>query len=537
MLSFFPRVFTRPLAVLGGTLTAGSLAFADNDKVPATGPPKPLRHRRGAAKRKGEPVFTRAEVVQKDGTDGRPMWVTYRDGVYDVTEFQKIHPGGKLIKQAAGADVSSFWDVWAYHHHAPKVGDYLEKLRIGSLQKEDEVQPQESAFDPYDVEPVRDQERQTVLTERPYCSETPNAVLGSSYLTSADALYVRNHAPVPDVAWPADEVSRASHVQQHEVLFEAVEGSAEGGPVEEDATMTISQLQTRFGTTTVTSILQCAGNRASEDIAATGASGFTGTPFEAITQGMVGNAQWTGVRLADVLPALYPKECAATKKHGGGEWHVVFEGADGYSASSPLARVLSHEHDCLLATHMNGELLSPNHGYPLRALLPGIAGARNVKWLQSISLQRHPVDAPWNDYYYKNAKAEQIQDLKLQSLILLHEGSRSSENHGKAKVHVGGVAYSGGTGNAIARVEVSADGGKCWSEATLQASEVVADGSHKSFGWVRWVANLEVEVSSGAVAVDVCCRATDTAGTTQSEKPAKERGYLYNGWSKVQVAI
>ena len=77
----------------------------------------------------------------------------------------------------------------------------------------------------------------------------------------------------------------------------AFECGADGGDGDgEQHLFTIAQLEARFGAATVTSVLQCAGNRASEDIAATGPSGFTGTVFETITQGMVGNARWTGAR-------------------------------------------------------------------------------------------------------------------------------------------------------------------------------------------------------------------------------------------------
>jgi len=441
------------------------------------------------------------------------MWVSYRGGVYDATEFRRIHPGGHIISQAAGADVSAFWDVWAHHHHSPKVGQYLKEIRIGALKEKDD---EEATHDPYDSEPVRDANVQTIFMDRPYCSETPVEHLGSSYLTSPAALYVRNHAPVPDCAWEPEGESRESNIQHHEVVFE--EGDAGASP-----TFTVADLQSRFGTVTVTSILQCAGNRAGEDIKATGNSGFTGSPLERITVGMLGNAQWTGVRLAEVLPALYPKECAAAAQHGGGEWHVVFEGADGYSGSTPLARILDPQNDCILATHMNGEPLSPDHGYPMRALLPGIAGARNVKWLQSISLSRVPVDAPWNEYYYKNRDGEQIQQLPLQSII-----TDTAQKEGTQLLEVRGVAYSGGSGNSIARVEVSSDDGKSWSEATIKTEEVKKDQSSKSFGWVRWTA----EVPRTA---QVCCRATDTEGKTQCEISPKQRGYLYNGWSKVKV--
>ena len=195
----------------------GALALAEEEEEEEEG----LRRGRaaraarrpGAAPRGGgERVYSSEEVASADGADGRPMWVTYRGGVYDITAFHAVHPGGALIVQAAGGDVQPFWDVWAYHHEAPKVGEFLEKLRIGALEGAaaaetgvtgDTGETGETAAaaaammgagppedDPYLAEPVRDGARQTIFTERPYCSETPNAVLGSSYLTPAEALYV-----------------------------------------------------------------------------------------------------------------------------------------------------------------------------------------------------------------------------------------------------------------------------------------------------------------------------------------------------------
>lgn len=546
---------------------------------PVSPPPRPGaatvvaprgRRRSGAPARANEPCYTRKQVAEADGADGRPMWVTYRDGVYDVTAFRHAHPGGPLIEQAAGGDVGAFWDIWAYHHLAPSVGLALEKCRIGTLLPDDvpttsktssvrrcaDEAGQPVAADPYNAEPARGGvATQHMLTSRPYCSETPYTELGAHYLTSAEAMYVRNHSPVPEVAWPDangdDATARAAAAAAHEIVFDdSVSGG--GGA----RTMTLAQLEARFGTATITAVLQCAGNRAAEDIAATGPTGFSGTPYAEITGGMVGNAQWSGVRLADMLPALFPTACADVRRRteerrqestcAAAEapapaeeeeedaWHVVFEGDDGYSGSVPLSRAIERQNDCLLARAMNGQPLSPDHGFPCRALLPGIAGARNIKWVQSISLQRGPSDAPWNAYYYKNAKAQQIQELPLQSIILAPaDGDKREE--GATTAAVRGIAYSGGSGRAVARVDVSTDGGKNWIGATLHYDEVLRDDSSASFGWVRWTAQVPLRCREHGP-TEVVARATDAAGTVQPEVAPKQRGYLYNGWSRVSVA-
>ena len=111
-------------------------------------------------------------------------------------------------------------------------------------------------------------------------------------------------------------------------------------------------------------------------------------------------------------------------------------------------------------------------------------GLGSVKWLEVVSLQKSPVDAPWNSYYYKDAAASQIHDLPLQSLVL---GAQKVKNESKSVLSVTGVAYGGGSGNSIAKVEVSVDDGENWIEATLKAEEKAGtDQKHRDFGWVRW---------------------------------------------------
>ena len=153
-----------------------------------------------------------------------------------------------------------------------------------------------------------------------------------------------------------------------------------------------------------------------------------------------------------------------------------------------------------------------------------------MQWVQSIKISKDPVDAPWNAYYYKNALGEQYQSLPLQSIILSTEKSPDRNS-----IAVSGIAYSGGSGNAIARVEVSTDNGKNWSNAKILTEEIKKDNSKGSFGWVRWKTNVGVSLNSNHV-TDVCCKATDTEGKSQVEVSPKQRGYAYNGWSKVEVA-
>ena len=213
------------------------------------------------------------------------------------------------------------------------------------------------------------------------------AYLRSHYLTPNDALYVRNHAPVPvggDAA--TDEVS--FHISKHHEIRRLLPGkkgsvdTADPGHTRHLSSMSLNTLTKRFGFKTVTSVLQCGGSRAREDLAIHGRGGFTGTNTESITCGMIGNAQWGGVPLAAVVRDIYPKKVLDAAAKAQGNYHLEFHGADQYYASIPLAHVLDEANDCLLCTIMNGEELPRDHGYPARILMPGTVGMEHLYNIQ-----------------------------------------------------------------------------------------------------------------------------------------------------------
>ena len=203
---------------------------------------------------------------QRGGVGAQGMWVTYRDGVYDVTDFVKIHPGGQqFIRMAAGGSVNALWSHWHYHHVSLKVGEYLEQYRVGRLADWDPAEDDDTlGIDPFELDPARPA-AQIGLFDRPFNSETRPDALKASYLTPPTSVYVRNHAPVP-------QLEAASHA----VSFAAVAGAGALGGAGGDqlGRMTLAELEAKYGTKTVTSIIQCSGNRARENIAAHGPNGF-----------------------------------------------------------------------------------------------------------------------------------------------------------------------------------------------------------------------------------------------------------------------
>eukprot|EP00040_Diaphanoeca_grandis_P029755 m.174950 g.174950 ORF g.174950 m.174950 type:complete len:562 (-) comp31790_c0_seq2:337-2022(-) len=503
-----PRLLQQSL-LLGSLKTQFGLQVAGCDVSRRYRDAKLTKRYTGAPKIDEQPGYTKAEVSQRDGSGANPTWVTYRDGVYDVTEFQKEHPGGQYIVQAAGGAIDSFWEIWYYHHGSKKVHAYMETLRIGTLiDWEDTFDEEKDNF--YNSEPVAQRgEGQLGLIRAPWCSETYPDVLAASYFTKNEAFYVRNHCPVPCL----DDEPPLEHIIEFTTTTtsDAVE-------------KTLGDLLEKYETVDVNSILQCAGNRAADNIRENEGSGFVDTPFETIDVGMLGNAMWSGVRITDVL-----KDIFAGSISDYANWHVEFEGADGYAGSVPIA-LLGPE--CIFATSMNGVALPADHGYPVRVLLPGIAGARCVKWMTRVTLRPTESEAPWNVNYYKKGKIGEkktIYALPLQSIILDPSPDKPADRS-RATIRVSGIAFNG-NGSRITQVKVSTNNGKDWVPAKVLTEEVPVNNTSKEFGWVRWT--CEVENTSGLK--EICCCATDETGEIQPEVGDVNGGYVYNGWHRVSL--
>jgi sulfane dehydrogenase subunit SoxC len=176
--------------------------------------------------------------------------------------------------------------------------------------------------------------------------------------------------------------------------------------------------------------------------------------------GLVSCSEWTGVRLSTLLEetGIDPKA----------KW-LLAEGADGPSMnrSIPIAKALD---DAMIALYQNGERINPSQGYPMRLLVPGYEGNMNVKWLHRIKLIEQPVEAINETLQY----TYRVQGPKIWQYFFPME-VKSFVTHpspgltlqGKGFYEISGLAYSGN--GRIAKVMVSADGGKSWGQAALDA--------------------------------------------------------------------
>jgi sulfite oxidase len=377
--------------------------------------------------------------VAKHKTLETGVWVFFEDGVYDITEFIELHPGGKKILEAAGSSIAPFWLQYRQHDH-PTVREVLAELRIGNLKNPPpeayiqtvaaNAQSGAQSDDPYANEPMRTADF-IISMLKPFNAEPKLDELTKCFLTPNSHFFVRNHLPVPRVN---PETYR-------------LKVGGEGRPTVE---FTLEDLKTKFPPRTIVNTIQCAGNRRSEINAVAKVQGLDWQG------GAISTAVFTGARLRDVLASVGLTDEEIEKEE---YKHVQFEGYDKdatgshYGASILIDKIESKKSDVLLAYEMNGEPIPLDHGFPVRAVVPGVVGARNVKWLRSVLLSHNESQSHWqqNDYKgfgpnitFKDADYKSgysIQELPVTSVIC--EPPNNAKVKPGQEITLKGYAWSG----------------------------------------------------------------------------------------------
>ncbi|MCJ1431983.1 hypothetical protein MMC27_001339 [Xylographa pallens] len=454
-------------------------------------------------------IIRLAEVRQHGEHSGTP-WVTSGTSVYNITDWIAGHPGGNIILRAAGGSIEPYWKIFKIHHKQDVYG-ILEAYRIGEIDPQDLIEgkvPADAIDDPFEGDPVRDPRLRT-HTDKPCNAETPASEL-SGFVTPNQLFYTRNHLWVP-------QLDRNSYT----LVVELSDG--------EEKTYTLNDLKTNFKQFKITSTLQCSGNRRKH--MTDGARPTNGLPWE---QGAIGNAEWTGPRLRDVLadagmPIDNPPEDAK---------HAQFVGAESYGASIPLMKAIDPHGDVLLACLMNGQDLPPDHGFPIRVIVPGHVAARSVKWVNRVIISEEESTSQWQRSDYKCfgpnddkkpdwSRAAAIQETPVQSAITMIR-ELSGSNDREAKVVIEGYAISGG-GRSIVRVDVSTDDGKTWDQAEIEHHAVAGS---KDWSWKRW----RYTAPKGSMGSMVVVKAVDEAYNCQPETYGpiyNLRGNLASAWHRV----
>lgn len=333
----------------------------------------------------------------------------------------------------------------------------------------------------------------TVRTERPLNAETPLDLLCRSHVTPTELFFVRSHGAVPMVDADAYRLTVA-------------------GDVRDPLRLSLRDLRDRFPPVSVTATIACAGNRRSElNGVAPVAEGIPWGP------GAIGNAVWAGARLADVLAAAGVGAEARHVAFSGLDRPVVDGRTEPFAASIPIEKARAAE--VLLAYELDGEPLPPAHGFPLRVIVPGYIGARSVKWLDAISVQREGSTSFFQIRDYA-LRGEPLGEQALNSAIC-----RPADGAPATTGDVAGYALGGG-GRSLERVEVSADGGRSWVTASLE------EHGGERWSWRLWHA----EVRFGSGPHELVVRAFDGSGQPEDVADVwNDRGYMNNAWHRVKL--
>ena len=346
---------------------------------------------------------------------------------------------------------------------------------------------------------------QITVSEDPLCTE-PRLTSFDSSLTPVDLFFIRHHfSDVPKL--------------NAETWTLSVEGE-----VENSLSISYQELLT-LPQRTLPVTFECAGN----------SRVAMSPPVEGVFwgNGAVGNAEWTGVSLRDVLNQAGIKNTVK---------EIFFEGADSgeeeeqglkfdlsYSRSLPLDKAMHP--DTLLAIRMNGESITPDHGYPIRLIVPGWYGVASVKWLIKIRALDRPYQGFFQTRRYVIIKEGEDKEQPPKPLTAMPVKSLITQPR-RGKVFfpgenvIQGFAWSGEA--KIRRVDFSPDGGKTWVKAQL-------DEAPSDYAWCPW--SFRWKVSKPGYYM-LAARATDESSNTQPLSGVwNYRGYAINSIHMVPIEV
>ncbi|HLQ11686.1 MAG TPA: molybdopterin-dependent oxidoreductase [Steroidobacteraceae bacterium] len=301
-----------------------------------------------------------------------------------------------------------------------------------------------------------------------------------------------------------------------------------GGSAQRTLELSLADLKRHYKRVTIAAINQCAGNR----------RGLFSPRVPGVqwTNGAMGNAQWTGVRLRDLLRAAGVD---------GSALEVVFDGADtallpatpDFVKSLPIDRAL--DENTLIAFEMNGQPLPHWNGAPARLVVPGWAGTYWVKHLTDIRVEAKAYDGFWMKTAYRvptgafpgtrfasqeTPETTPVTEILVNSLITSHEQGAHLELNRPAELS--GWAWDSGSG--ISAVEISTDAGQSWSPATLEREQ-------GRFAWrgFRWRIDTR-----GRGAVNILARAVSRSGARQPDQlTPNPSGYHHNRVQSISLEV
>jgi DMSO/TMAO reductase YedYZ molybdopterin-dependent catalytic subunit len=330
------------------------------------------------------------------------------------------------------------------------------------------------------------------------------------YLTSQERLFVRDHVATPTID--------ASTYRLR--IF----GDGLRQPRTSDRSVSLSYADLRgMPRTRLTTVHECTGN---------GRSFFgtqQGTPAAGTqwTLGAVGAVQWEGVRLSTVLRRIGLDPRAVSVMATGLDANYVTGGVDYGPVRRPFP-VTKALDDALLVWGADGHDLLPDHGFPIRLVLPGWVGIGSIKWLGSLEVSTTELTSPWNTKWYRMTGGAYPPDSPPLTVNPVRSAFELAWGATLAKRHIlplTGRSWSGA--GPIARVDVSTDGGASWERAHLR------HGRHQA--WTQWEHAWSRPERGDHV---VMARATDVAGRQQPlVTPYNDGGYFFDAVVRHPVTV
>jgi sulfite oxidase len=352
-----------------------------------------------------------------------------------------------------------------------------------------------------------------VIGERPLVAETPEHLLDDD-TTPIDRFYIRNNGQIPEEAKEPDK---------WKITID--------GEVNKKIELTLGELKSKFKAQTRRMVLECGGNGRS----------FFSPPARGNqwTNGGAGCAEWTGVRLADVLKMAGVKPSGIYTAHYAADLHL-----SGDPKRVPLSRGVriakAMEPNSMIVWAMNGKPLPNIHGGPVRLLYPGWAGSASQKWLTRIWIRDKEHDGPGmtgTSYRLtikpmvpgdkpdpKNFKI--LESMPVRSIIT-NPANGTKLAAGTREIKLRGASWAGDL--TVRQIDVSTDFGSTWTRAKLEKPK-------NRYDWQRWTASVKVPTDGY---YEIWSRATDSRGAMQPHVAPfwNPSGYGGNPMHRIAVLI
>lgn len=452
-----------------------------------------------------EKKFTYEEISKHNKKND--VWVTYKNSVYNISNFIDSHPGGKdKIMLSAGKGLEPFWNLYRQHLKPEILNDILEPMKIGSIQNYDESKYKDN-INLYKNEPERDNNL-NIHTINPCNAELSKDNIINNWITPNNLWYIRNHEPVPKI-----------DIANYKLNIYKLDDTKVSISLDYIKNMNFKEVVTT---------IQCGGNRRGS---LNKYKKTNGTPWDI---GAISTAKWKGVSLRNLIKisGIDRKELLDNYSH------IHFESYDNVKISIPIEKGLNEFGDVILAYEMNGEELPRDHGYPLRLIVPGFVGIRNMKWIKSIRFGLDEVNSNWQTgLSYKGLPnyINDVKDIDLSKVPTILEQPVQSTivniREDNNNIVLNGYAYSGG-GRGIIRVDVSSDNGNTWKMAELK--EGSKQKFNRSWAWTFWEISFKRDEIAGKGCENIwVCKATDSSYNTQPknlEDAWNIRGLNNNSW-------